>query len=202
MSPCANVATLRAVVPLPDDPATLVAVQSVRQRLSRSLALYEAGRYKQGREYMEALKKEADATGYGPLIAEAGQALARHISQVEPEEAEKVLLDAAKQAVKAQDWALEAEIQLSVLANYGRAGRVLESLVAGRFAELAVERARGDDALRGRLAMNMGSAEGNAGHFEEALRHYRQARELWKRSSWAPVSTPSCGHGRTPALLC
>jgi eukaryotic-like serine/threonine-protein kinase len=182
VSSCANVATLRAVVPLPDDPATLVAVQSIRERLSRSLALYEAGRYKQGREYMEALKKEADATGYGPVMAEAGQALARHISQVEPDEAEKVLLDAAKQAVKAQDWALEAEILISLLANYGRAGRVPESLVAARVAELAVERARGDDALRGRLAMNTGSAELNASLTQDALRHHRLAQELSRKA--------------------
>ena len=139
---------------------------------------------------MEALKKEADATGYAALVAEAGYALARHLSQVEPEQAEKALLEAAKQAVKAQDWALEAEILLSLLANYGRAGRVPESLVAARVAELAVERAHGDDALRARLATNTGSAELNASHTEEALRYHRLAQELSRKALGA----------RSPAL--
>jgi len=182
VSACADVANLRAVVPLPEDPAARARVQSLRQQLSRSLALYEAGRYEQGREYMESLKKQADALGYGPLAAEAGHALARHLSLVEPAEAEKVLFDAAKQAVKVHDRVLEAEILLTLQASYGRAGRVPESLVTARMAELAVERASGDDALRGRLALNTGSVEGNAGNQEEALRQHRRAQELWKRS--------------------
>jgi eukaryotic-like serine/threonine-protein kinase len=182
ISACADVANLRAVAPLPEDPAVRARISSIRQRLSRSLALYEAGRYEQGREYMESLKKEADAVGYGPLVGEAAHALARHLSLVAPAEAETVLFSAASQAVRVHDWELEAQILLTMLANYGRAGRIPESLMTARFAHLAVERANGDDVLRARLAMNTGSAVGNAGNQDESLRQLRLAEQLWRRA--------------------
>ncbi|HYU15523.1 MAG TPA: tetratricopeptide repeat-containing protein kinase family protein, partial [Candidatus Acidoferrum sp.] len=180
---CADVANLRAVVPLPDDPATRAKVASIRQRLSRSRALYEAGRYKQGSEYMASLKQEADALGYAPLAAEAANALAAHLSQAgKLKEAEKVLFDAATQAVDGKDWNQEAEAWLELLATYGREGRVQDVLLIGRVAELTVRRAHGDDSLRARLEINTAQAQHLTGNLEGALRHYRRAEELSKNS--------------------
>jgi tetratricopeptide (TPR) repeat protein len=183
VSACADVANLRAVIPLAGDPAVRARVQSIRQRLTHSRALYEAGRYKQGREFMLSLKQEADALEYAPLAAEAANALATHLSHGgDFKEAEKVLFDAARRAVEGRDWNQEAEAWLELVGNYGRDGRVPEGLLAARVAEMAVRRANGDESMQARLARNVAYATALTGNLQEELGHYHRAEELWKRS--------------------
>jgi len=180
---CADVTSLRAVVPPPEDPAVRSRVDSLRQRLNHARALEEAGRYEQGREYMESLKQEVDAIGYAPLAAEAGIALGTHLSLAgKAEDAEKVLFDAAKQAVLGRDWTLEAEAWLAALANYKASRRMQELASTGSIAELAVERANGDDAMRVRLATQMIWVKQGAGKVDEVPREFDRAEQLAKKS--------------------
>ncbi len=72
---------------------------------------------------------------------------------------------------------------MSLVAHQARAGRIREGVVTGQAAELAVERASGDELLRGRLANNIGNVEAAAGHVEEALRRYLQAEKLWRKQA-------------------
>ncbi len=181
ISGCADIANLRALVPLPENPAVRAKVQSIRQRLIRSRALYEAGRYEQGRAYTAPLRQEADAIGYAPLAAEASNALANHLSRVgDVNEAEKLLLEAARLAVQGRDWNQEAEAWLALLDNYIRGGRVPKLIDTANVAELAVERASGDDAMRARLANGTGMVQLLAGNKDEALRRFQRAATLWK----------------------
>jgi eukaryotic-like serine/threonine-protein kinase len=183
ISGCAEIANLRAVVPLPEDPAVRAKVRSLRERVSHSRALFEAGRFEQGAEYMVSLKREADAVGYAPLAAEAANALGLHLNRVgKTEEADKALFEAAKRSIEGRDWNQEAEAWLTLLANYGDAGRLQESLLVARMAELAVERAGAGDEVRARLANATGAAEFDSDHLVDALRHYRRAEELWRKS--------------------
>jgi tetratricopeptide (TPR) repeat protein len=182
---CADITNLRAVVPLPDDPAVRTKVRSLRQRLSLSHALEEAGRYEQGREYMVSLKREADAIGYAPLIAEAGHALATHLSLGgKVDEAEQALFDAASHAVKGRDWRLNAEILVTLVGVYDMADRLREGQVAARVADLAIEQAAGDDALRARLAENRAYLDG-AADILATVRESQTALRLWERSRGA-----------------
>jgi tetratricopeptide (TPR) repeat protein len=180
---CADVANLRAVTPLPDDPAVRRKVESIRGRLAHSRALYEAGRYAQGREYMTGLKQEADAVGYAPLAAEAANALATHLSHAgELKEAEKVLLAAADRAVEGSDWNQEAEAWLELLANYGRDGRVPEATLAARVADLAVRRAHGDESMQATLERHTGYIVGLTEGLHGELPHHQRAEKLWRSS--------------------
>jgi tetratricopeptide (TPR) repeat protein/tRNA A-37 threonylcarbamoyl transferase component Bud32 len=181
---CADVANLRAVVPLPEEPAMRARIQSIRDRLAYSNALLQAGRYTQGRDYMTSLMKQADATGYAVLRAEAGHALGSHLSKsvAAGDEAAKVLFDAAELAVNGRDWRLEAEILVTMVANYARTRRISEGRLAARFAAMAVERANADHRLRARLAGNRGFVEETAGRTADALADYRTAETLFERS--------------------
>ncbi|HTE50419.1 MAG TPA: serine/threonine-protein kinase [Kofleriaceae bacterium] len=183
VSACADIENLRAIVPMPETPAIRDRVAAIRQRLSRSRALYEAGRFEQGRDYMASLKREADAVGYPPLAAEAANALANHLSFLgKLDDAEEVLFDAATDAVRGGDRTLEAETWVTLISHYGRLGRTTEGLLAARVATLAVDRAKGSKALRGRLANNIGYADYNAGKYEEARRSFDEGARLWEES--------------------
>ena len=182
ISGCADIANLRVLVPLPDDPVVRAKVESIRRRLTRSRALYEAGRYEQGRAYTTALRQEADAIGYAPLAAEASIALANHRSRLgEVDEAEELLLAAAKLAVQGRDWNQEAEAWLTLLETYQRGGRVPKLIDTAKVAELAVERAQGDDAMRARLAGSTALAQSIARNNDESLRLLERAAMLSER---------------------
>ena len=183
VSACADVPNLRARVPLPENLAVRATVADLRQRFTRAHALHEAGRFEQAREQLASLRQQADATGYAPVAAEAGSLLANTLSVLaKHEEAEKVLLEAADLAVKGSDWTLEAEVWVSLAANYGGRGRVQEGLVAARAAALAVDRANGDDALRARLMTETGSLKYTANQYRDALLDFQAAEKLWSSS--------------------
>jgi tetratricopeptide (TPR) repeat protein len=183
VSACADVTSLRAVVPPPDDPAVRSRVASLRRDLSRAVALFEAGRFEQVNEQLRPLRAAADAIGYAPLRAEVLKALAMNRSFLgKGEEAEALLFEAAKQAAKGRDWLEEADIWISLVSNYGRMGRVQEGVLAGRAAEVAVDRASGAAALRARLMNNMGFASYNAGKLDDARKHLEVAADLYEAS--------------------
>ncbi len=194
VSPCANVANLRAVVAPPDDPATLVAVQSVRERLSRSHALYEAGRYQQGREYMEALKKEADATGYVRSIAEAGQALARpsqpggtRTGGEGPARCREAGGEGAGLGARGRDPA-QSPGQLRARGSCpGESGR---SAIRGAGCRACARRRRPAGLGSPRT---WAARRETPSHTEEALRHYRHAQELWRKVTGHQVARLRAG---------
>lgn len=70
---CADVRTLRAVVPVPTSPQTRQQVEALRQRIADLKALYVAGRYVDGEKRLGDLVAQARAIDYEPLLAEALQ---------------------------------------------------------------------------------------------------------------------------------
>lgn len=70
---CADVRTLRAVVPAPTNPEVRSKVEALRQRVADLKALYVAGRYLDGARRVPGLVTDARAAGYEPLLAEALQ---------------------------------------------------------------------------------------------------------------------------------
>jgi tetratricopeptide (TPR) repeat protein len=67
---CSDVASLKAVIKPPADPATLARVQAVRSDLARFIALRDAGHCGDAKGSEEGLVGAARATGYPPLVAE------------------------------------------------------------------------------------------------------------------------------------
>jgi tRNA A-37 threonylcarbamoyl transferase component Bud32 len=68
---CADVAALRAVVKLPEDPATRERVDELRVDLAKLIALRDSGQCAHATEKADALIAEARAVGYKPLLADA-----------------------------------------------------------------------------------------------------------------------------------
>jgi tetratricopeptide (TPR) repeat protein len=67
---CSDVRLLRSAVPLPRDERVLRRVQEVRRSLKNVNALYDLGRSSEALKAATALRREVDATGYSPLLAE------------------------------------------------------------------------------------------------------------------------------------
>jgi len=68
---CADVALLRAVVPVPRDDKIAARVDDLRRRLAVAKALHDIGQFKEGLTASEALVRDARALGYKPILAEA-----------------------------------------------------------------------------------------------------------------------------------
>jgi tetratricopeptide (TPR) repeat protein len=71
LEPCANVPVLSAVVPLPKDVGTRVAVERARQRMASVKALRDSGRIADGLLVGRQVVQAARAIEYKPLLAEA-----------------------------------------------------------------------------------------------------------------------------------
>jgi eukaryotic-like serine/threonine-protein kinase len=197
VSACADVANLRAVVPLPEDRATRSKLRDLHRRLDRARALYGAGKFEQGRELAASLKRDADALGYDPIAAEAANELADHMARAgKLEEAQELLFRAAGQAASARAWYVEAEIWLSLVIGYVQLGLQKESLLTARVAEVAVARAGARDELRARLKGALGVVQRNAGDYVEALESFQQAAGLRKKTLGAdsPAFARELGH--------
>ena len=70
---CADVRTLRAVVPLPANVLTRQKVEALRQHIAELKALYVSGRYVEGTRRLGDLVPQARVIGYEPVLAEALQ---------------------------------------------------------------------------------------------------------------------------------
>jgi eukaryotic-like serine/threonine-protein kinase len=71
LAPCADRKALLARVKPPADPATAARVEALRADLARSLALSNAGKYREALDVATAASVEADALGYRPALGEA-----------------------------------------------------------------------------------------------------------------------------------
>ena len=67
---CSDVASLKAVIKPPADPATLARVQALRADLARFVALRDSGHCRDAKQLEPGLIASARATGYKPLLGE------------------------------------------------------------------------------------------------------------------------------------
>jgi tetratricopeptide (TPR) repeat protein len=92
---CADVARLRDLVPLPDDPARRAEIQRVDDELVRVAALDAAGKYDRVIGLAAPLATRALATGYGPVHARALLRWADLLIEREHEDTARRLLELA-----------------------------------------------------------------------------------------------------------
>jgi hypothetical protein len=76
LGPCADVAALTALVPLPRDPGARQAIASAREQLARGHALGLAGKFSDAQRVLDELLPRARKLGHAPLLADVLERLA------------------------------------------------------------------------------------------------------------------------------
>ena len=179
---CNDVERLRARrqrVPPPDDPQVARQAQTTRDRLEEIKAEARAGKVREALEQIEPVVRQADALGYGPLLAEAMLWRGRfHDDNGRYEEAERDLLRAHALAVEHDDEKLEARAASLLIAVIGdHRARPAEGQWWGRAALPLADRV-GQPVIRASIANNLGSVLQAQGRYEPAERQHRRAMEI------------------------
>lgn len=179
VSLCADVRTLRAVVPLPASPDTRRKVEALRQRIAELKALYTAGRYLDGTKRLGDLVDQARATGYEPVLAEALQIEGALEKWTRPHDQALAVLDEAMLHAEASrhDRALaETAVDEAGLFALNRRFQALDRFVSR--ARATVARLGGDARLESWIDTAVADSYENRGRYAEALVLDRRALAL------------------------
>ncbi len=166
---CADVPALRAIIKPPEDRAVLAQVVNLRNRLADVKARFDAGAWKVTLKEVPALVKEARATGYQPLVAEAlGLAGTMLSTANEAQPAEKDLVEAYHLADGSKDDELRAEVATTLVFVVGhQESRFEDALDWANSASAVLGRIGEHQLLHAWLFNNLGCAYGV--HHEPAL---------------------------------
>jgi serine/threonine protein kinase/tetratricopeptide (TPR) repeat protein len=180
---CADVRTLRAAVPPPNDPAVRERVETLRAKLATAKALEDAGGFAKALVAAAELVAEARTTGYMPFLAEAMARLGGIQSHMgRAAEAEATLDEAVwtAQAARHDEIVVSSSVEQIYVAGYlehdmVRARRWL------RQSEAFLARLEGHELLRAWMLNNFGVALDAHGDLDEALSRYRSALQIKER---------------------
>jgi tetratricopeptide (TPR) repeat protein len=184
LSGCADVAALRARVPLPDDPVLRERLREVSARVAEAKVRKDAGKYTAGLRVAREAAREARALGYRPVESEALYQLGVLQSRTGDQKAAAAALhDAALAAVAGHHdrVAALAWSQLSYVVGYLQA-RAAEGEMWGRHGVATVERLGGDAAIEADVVSNLGSIAFRQGRYAEALSRYQRALSLREKA--------------------
>jgi len=184
LTACADVVTLREVVPPPADPRLRARVDRARIDLSAVKAALDTGRYAQGFAAVEPIAREAAAIQYQPLIGEAELlrgALAWRTDRMDIAEAALYRAVASGEAGRAADVTARAWLELLWFVSQERR-QPAEALRLGRLAQGAVDRYVGDPLLTARLAEGLGVAALDLGKLDDAEPQLQRAYDLRLRA--------------------
>ncbi|MGO8994126.1 MAG: protein kinase domain-containing protein [Polyangiaceae bacterium] len=178
IAPCADVAWLTAVAPLPTEPGALALVHEGEATLSEAHALSHLGKDARAAELAARALNDSLAAHYVPLEARARNAHGNALMESgEHKDAEAEFLSAFARSLAAKDdeTATKAATNLAVLETYVLA-RPAEGLHWAEVAHGALERAGNDEELRAVLLREevwvhyeVGDAKGAVTLAEEAL---------------------------------
>jgi eukaryotic-like serine/threonine-protein kinase len=181
---CADTDALRAIEPMPDDPAARAEVEKLLAVLDGAGALERTGQYHEGLTIATSAAEQAERIGYAPALAAA---LARRGSLEEKSgdaraaaaTFERALLIAAD----ARDDALAARLWVDLLNVLARALARPEDAVRLRpGAEAAVRRAGSTPELEADLWTSLGIAHYSLGNYDEGRRYQSEALALLEDS--------------------
>jgi eukaryotic-like serine/threonine-protein kinase len=181
---CADVKLLRAVLPVPDD-SSRVAVEAMREEIARVRALGDSGQCLVGAAAGKKLVTDAERLGYGPLEAQAHNALGRFGNEcIDP----PVAAEHYKKAL----WAAEAShddesaAEAAVLLAHLLEGRLGEPAAAMDWIQLgqAILRRLGSGQSRIEIwaLQVLGDITSQSEKPDEALALYQRALELEERT--------------------
>jgi tetratricopeptide (TPR) repeat protein len=199
---CARIAAASEVAPPPA--AVAVRVDQVRARLAEARALDDLGQLSAGRALAAEVQREAAATGYGPLEAEALVLLGKFEGNEQHEEQARAHLHRAVElalAARADETAAAALIRLAMVAGEGDE-RHAEALRWLGQARALTERLSRPDWLLLELAAARGAALSAAGDAKGALAELDAALALCARTyGEADLKCASIRHTAVPAHL-
>jgi serine/threonine protein kinase/tetratricopeptide (TPR) repeat protein len=178
---CSDVRLLRSAVPLPRDEQSLRRVQDLRRSLKDVNALYELGRFSESLKAATALRREVEATGYSPLLAELLNIVAwTEVEVGSPAEAKVTLGDAIGAAEAGGDdiELAKGAATMSFVVGYVE-GRAEEGLRWARLANAALDRAgTSQPRIRGWALQSEAAILARQHDFESALPLFRRSVEL------------------------
>lgn len=179
---CADVQTLTARIPPPEDPELRVRVDEYRPQVARLRALYEAGNYRRGLADGQALLAELETLEFAPLEAQAMYWLARlRDGAGDYGDAESLLRRAIQRAAEGHDKLLVAQAWTSLLFVVGyRQKRFAEAENIMAWLDPVAQLADDEVTLAHALS-NRAVVLRNMGQHHEAIMHYRQALEIRER---------------------
>ncbi len=189
---CADAEELRRVVHPPRDPVTRARVDALERRRQDLTALDATGNYPAALAVAEPLWHDATRLGYAPLIGQVGFQLgAVYHKMGRPEEAARVLEDAALQLVRARDDRMAARAWAMVGFAVGStrdAEKPDEALRFISYARAELDRLGApDDDLEGFLAGRTAPILSRAKRFDEAYTMAQKAVAL-RRKIYPPTS--------------
>ena len=177
LEPCADLETLAAEQPLPDDEAQREEAERLRRRIDEADTLYDAGEFTRGVEVASEAVAKSRELGYPPVLAEALASLGRlQTSGAPPRDAQITLEEAVLVAARAGDDRTAAAAWTWLLYSLGLQNRVDQADNLELAARAAVERS-GDEVIRGWLLNNLGVLRGMRGDIERASELLRRALE-------------------------
>jgi serine/threonine protein kinase/tetratricopeptide (TPR) repeat protein len=184
MDRCADIATLRAAVPPPQNPAARAQVEMLRNRLATAKALEDAGQFGNALTATASLVSEARVAGYAPVLAEAlGRLGAVQVRAGRLADAATNLDEAIwiGEGARYDEVVAIASIEQIYLAgssgnDFARAHRWF------RQAEAFLARMDGHNLLRAWMQNNYGAALEGHGDLEEASARYRDALKIKERA--------------------
>jgi serine/threonine protein kinase len=185
VSRCADVALLRSAVPLPRDELTLRKVQGLQRSLKEVQALIDLGDFAAAHERAAALRPEAEAVGYRPLIAQVLGAIGdSEILNMDAAHAEVILRAAVFTAEACRDDATAARAAANLIYVVGyRSGRRADAELWMQWAEAILDRiGPGTERTRSWVKNNYGAILDRMGDFARAVSFVEEAVALKEKA--------------------
>ena len=183
LAPCADVESVLAQVPPPDDPEVRERVESIRGQLAQANALSAAGRYDEGLALAERAHADALAVGYPPLVPEAAYSLAVLLEETgsyEPS-AERLQESYFEGRRTGMDEVAARAAAALVFTLGERLARHDEAFVWAEHAEAEIARF-GTETMRATLYQNLAALHRAAGDLERAQEIFERALSLCERA--------------------
>jgi tetratricopeptide (TPR) repeat protein len=181
---CADVASLLAQAPPPDDPAMREQVRGLRERLAKAKALADAEKYPPALALVADVDKDARSLAYSPVVAEA--ALLRGFILTITGEAEHGE-DAYYEAIFAGDLGQHREVVatawIDLIWAVGGMRRQPDAISRiSRFADVALQKLGDPPELRGRYWGALAGVAAHQRHFDEMEQLDRRALAFYERA--------------------
>jgi tetratricopeptide (TPR) repeat protein len=181
---CADVALLRSVVTLPEDPAARARVAELRRRVADVKALFDSGRWHDALVRVRPIAAEVRVLGYQPLLAET-LAIMGNIQQKSTDvaEAERTLVE----ALWAADASRHDEVRAEVATNLVWVAGTLENepgqaLRWAKTADAILQRLGGHELLQAWLLNDRAGVYNLQGKLDEAVRANEEALALKEKA--------------------
>ncbi len=176
---CADASALAERMPLPSDPAARTRIEATHAELDRVRALRDAHRLQEARADAEATRRQADATGFAPVRAEAALLHGDILRSFGDPAAAEPLQEAAQYAAAAHNDRLAATAMTDLIAALAGSRQAPSAILLAPLAEASVIRAGNRPEQRGALLYARGLALEDMGQYTRARSSLSEARALF-----------------------